>query len=54
MQQNIAVNVVVSTDIGVRFTKNLTIKNIVSQYHELQVRRFKFITELKYLHIQKI
>ena len=39
---------------GISFTKILTIKITVSQYHELLVKRLKFITELKYLHNQKI
>ena len=39
---------------GARFTKNLTIKIIVSPYHKLLVICLKFITELKSLDIQKI
>ena len=39
---------------GDRFTKNLTIKISVSQYHTLLLIRLKFSTELKSLDIQKI
>ena len=39
---------------GTRFTKNITMKIIVSLYHELLTKLLKFIAELKSLHIQKI